>query len=345
MKLALVTSWLVFAAATVWAAPMPIELGAPTAGTPTNYDARRPDGSCAALLGSGSPCLVARQDTQESSSSSTSQAPASTTTSSFSSTFTSVTSTNMILSSTSQTTLSLTTSHSLDGNRIEAQSNPSPSSNQSNDQLRTVGIIGGLLAGIALVAIIGIIVILVRRYQCRGSLASSSIRSRTRSTTRPAPFEVRNLGSPIMRPPMLHIDTGGPLTAPSMTTAGTLGHHGGMHPFPSGERPPSPSTSYGHHSVSSGHENIPRRAPQIPSLGLSQPRPLLHSFGSTTFSYHASTGHPSLAAQDEQEDTQTTAPPPSTTVAVTEEVDRTEETGRTMPIEEPSETLATDKSE
>jgi hypothetical protein len=185
--------------------------------------------------------------------------------------------------------------------------------------------------------------ILIRNQRRRGSTASSSTRSRTRTNSRiqPVPFMVQQLGEPVMRPPQLRIlTTGDGVTAVShdMTTAGTLGHHSmGLHQFPTTGygSASSHTTSYGQHSSdSAGPSVVPRRAPQIPSLGLSQPRPLLRSFGSI-ISYHASTGHPTTPGHEVQVQTQPPISPPAPsivelkTIAATEDVVRSEENART----------------
>ncbi|CAE6409209.1 hypothetical protein BN14_00519 [Rhizoctonia solani AG-1 IB] len=244
---------------------------------------------------------------------------------------------------------------------LAAQSNSSPDLNESHNNLRTVGIVGGFLAGTALIAIICIILILIRNQRRRGSSASSSFRSRSRTRSNahhqlPVPFMSQTYGDPLMRPPPLRIHTGDAMTTAShdMTTAGTLGHHStGMHQFPS-VGPGSASsrtTSFGPHSsgASSGGSNVPRRPPQIPSLGLSQPRPLLRSFGSI-FSYHASTGHPAptptrpTSGREEHEDNTMSSTNGSQTLAATEENVRsddftqTEDTGHTDDITRTAET-------
>ncbi|CAE6519227.1 unnamed protein product [Rhizoctonia solani] len=287
-------------------------------------------------------------------------APISSATSLFSSSSTSGTisaSSSTPLFSTPQSTSSSISSGPVHFADFAAQAEPSTDSDGSDNHLRTVGIIGGFLAGTALVAIIGIILILLRNQRLRGSSASSSFRSRTRtrSSARPAiPVMSESFTPPLVRPPPpLQMPPGDAMTAMSydLTTAGTVGHQStGMHQFPvvGPGSASSRTTSFGQHSsgTSSGGSNVPHRAPQIPSLGLSNPRPFLRSFGSL-FSYHASTGHPTPTAtqaaleRDEQaeqtentdqtDQTEVTAPSTfgSRTLAATEENVRSDDHTRT----------------
>ncbi|KAJ1308615.1 hypothetical protein OPQ81_004313 [Rhizoctonia solani] len=305
MKLALYTSWLILAVVAARAAPTPARRGTLLSEAMISHDQRRVYNTCTE---GQTNCRVARQNTNEPSPSMSPDTPASTTTSLFfsSETISAPSSTSAPLSSTPQTMPSLTAHHPFHFDDLAAQSNPSGDPNDPDNHLRTVGIVGGFLAGTALVAVIGIILILIRKQRRRGSSASSSFgsrRSRTRSSTRPPPIPpspvmAQPYSLPLTFPPPLRIHTGGSVTAipPDLTTAGTVGHQStGMHLFPTvePESASSRTTSFGPHSsgTSSGGSNVPRRAPQIPSLGLSNPRPLMYSFGSL-FSHRASTGHP-----------------------------------------------------
>ncbi|GAB1520093.1 hypothetical protein RhiTH_003166 [Rhizoctonia solani] len=358
MRLALGTSWLMLAAVEAWAAPALVRRSMLLAERSVDYDHTRVYDACA---DGHSACLVAPQGPNEPQSS-TSPHASSSTTSSFSSSstidaFSGYSSTNIPLSP--QPTPSANEFNRWQLQNLAAQSNSSPDTDESHSNLRTIGIIGGFLAGTALVAIICIILILIRNQRLRGSNASSSFRSRsrTRSSVRPppTPFMSQPYGEPLVRPPPLRIHTGDAMTAVTaashdMTTAGTLGHHSsGMHQFPvvGPGSASSRTTSFGPHSssASTGGSNVPRRPPQIPSLGLSHPRPLLRSFGSI-FSYHASTGHPtptptrptSGREREEREDTTESSTSGSHTLAVTEEnvrsedYTRTEETGHTEDV-------------
>ncbi|CAE6391847.1 unnamed protein product [Rhizoctonia solani] len=359
MRLALGTSWLVLAVVEVCAVPPPIRRCVLLAQRSIGHDQTRVYEACTE---GQHPCLVARQGPNESQSSTSIRVPSSTTgslaSSSTSNTFSAYSSTNTPLSS--QSTPSLNVSNPWQLQNLAAQSNSSPDLDESHSNLRTVGIVGGFLAGTALVAIICIILILIRNQRRRGSSASSSFRSRSRTRSSahppPAPFMTQPYGDTLTRPPPLRIHTGDAMTAVShdMTTAGTLGHHSAaMHQFPS-VGPGSASsrtTSFGPHSPngSSGGSNVPRRAPQIPSLGLSHPRPFLRSFGSI-FSYHASTGHPTptptrpASGRVEQEDNTESSTNGSYTLAVTEENVRsddytqTEETEHTEDVARTAET-------
>ncbi|KAH7343832.1 hypothetical protein B0J17DRAFT_713989 [Rhizoctonia solani] len=359
MRLVLSTTWLVLAVVGAWAAPTPIRRGVLLAETFIGHDSTRVYDVCT----DGRPdCLVARQDTNEPQLSTSIHAPVSSTTSPFSSSSTSGTistssSTSAPLFSTPQSTSSSTGPGPLHFGDFTAQSNPSSDSDDPDNHLRTVGIVGGFLAGTALVAIICIILILIRKQRLRGSSTSSSFRSRTRtrSSARPPPVPVMSqpyslpLTQPHPHPLRIHT---GDMTAVShdLTTAGTQGHQStGLHLFPSVVGPGSASsrtTSFGQHSSgTSGGSSVPPRAPQIPSLGLSNPRPFLRSFGSL-FSYHASTGHPTptptQTALDRDEPTeqmensgqsentdQTEVTAPSTfgsrTLAATEEIVRSDD--------------------
>ncbi|EUC57732.1 transmembrane protein, putative [Rhizoctonia solani AG-3 Rhs1AP] len=210
-------------------------------------------------------------------------------------------------------------------------------------KLIPVGIVGGFLAGTALVAIICIILILIRKQRLRGSSASSSFRSRTRtrsSARPPIPVMSESFTPPLIQQP-LRVHTGDALTAMShdLTTAGTVGHPStGMHQFPlvGPGSASSRTTSFGQHSsgTSSGGSNAPNRAPQIPSLGLSNSRPFLPSFGSL-FSYHASTGHPTPTATRTalNREEQTEQVDVMEQVDVTEQADNTEHSEQTEQTE------------
>ncbi|KAF8607630.1 hypothetical protein BDV93DRAFT_519658 [Ceratobasidium sp. AG-I] len=205
-------------------------------------------------------------------------------------------------------------------NMFKTRSTSNSNATPSHDQFRTIGIVGGILAGIALLAIAGIVMILVRNQRARSSTASSSTRSRTNSRPRMPNFLTRETGdTPITRPPPLRIFTGAPTVASNQPTTATVGHHGGMLRFPMSSglgSASSGSTGFRHPSTSTGHEHgqeTPRRAPHLPSLGLNQPRPFLRSFGSL-FSYHASAGHappaapePEASPEPETDNTGTTA--------------------------------------
>ncbi|KAG8747520.1 hypothetical protein FRC10_000656 [Ceratobasidium sp. 414] len=351
MKLALGTSWLA-AATGVWAAPQPVRPSqAMFAGAPPSEAAlRRPEGLCgpaAEASESTVHCLLLRKRGDEPHTSSTSAMFVYTTTSSDASSRN-----GAPLSSTAQPTLSSQPTPST--TNLEAESSSSSNSGPSNDQLRTIGIVGGFLAGIALIAVIGIVVILTRNQRrARSSTTSGSTRTRSRTHSRaqqPPPFltqETSESTFPISRPRPLHIYTGHhaptaptALTAPTtvsrdMTTA-TAGHHGDMFQFPvaSGQGSASSrSMSFGH-SESDGSDT-PRRAPHIPSLGLSHARPFLRSVASA-FSYHASAGHPSPTAQDPT-DASATHEGATTSISGTRTLANTVDTAGTAPVKEPSE--------
>ncbi|KAG9127596.1 hypothetical protein FRC07_011914 [Ceratobasidium sp. 392] len=337
MKLALSTSWLT-AAVGAWAAPQPVHLGqAMLAGASSSEPTlRRPNGLCRPAAEGSEPsayCLRLRKREDEPLTSITSVY---TTTSSYASNPTKIPS--------SSTTSSLQPTSSSTNNNPEANASSSSNGGPSNDQLRTIGIVGGFLAGIALLAIIGVVLLLVRNQRrARSSTASGSTQSRSRTHSRaqqPPPFltqETSESTFPINRP-SLRIYTGhrappAPTTVSRDVTTATAGHHGDMLQFPvsSGQGSASSrSTSFAH---SDGGSGTPRRPPQLPSLGLSQARPFLRSVASA-FSYHASAGHSSIA----QEPTDTSATH-GTTASVTgsRTLATTEDTARTAPVEDPSE--------
>lgn len=201
----------------------------------------------------------------------------------------------------------------------------------------------------------GIAIILIRhRRRARSSTTSGSTRSRTRTHSGPRvphflTTEVGDSNTPITRPPPLRIYTGAPIGAPTGAptvtsndpTTATAGHHGGMLQFPvtSGMASASSgSTSFRQPSTSAGHESgqgTPRRAPQLPSLGLNQPRPFLRSFVSL-FSNNASAGHaPSVAPETEAETT--THGGGTVSLSGSKTLGATEESGITAPIEGTSE--------
>jgi hypothetical protein len=215
------------------------------------------------------------------------------------------------------------------------------------------------------------VLILVRNQRrARGSMSSTSTRSQSRSRSRthsrsqPPPLfltrETEDSNYPITRPPPLRIYTGHPGTVGSSNmTPATIGHHGAMHQFPvsSGQGSASSrTTSYGHHSGVTSH-STPRRPPQIPSLGLSQARPFLRSVASA-FSYHASAGHAAAQEREAQEqeaqeqeaqerdaqeqdaherDASATNVGGTASISGSRTLATTEESGMTVPIEDPSE--------
>ncbi|KAG8796767.1 hypothetical protein FRC12_000017 [Ceratobasidium sp. 428] len=345
MKLALGTSCLA-AAVGVWAAPQPVHPGqAMLAGASSGATLRRPQSLCMPAPGGSEStvyCVVLRKREDEPHASATSETSVYTTTSSYAPNPTGIPS-----SSTTQTTLSLQPTLSLTNNNLEAEASSSSSSNggPSNDQLRTIGIVGGFLAGIALVAVIGIILILIRNQRrARSSTTSGSTRTRSRTHSRaqqPPPFltqETSESTFPITRPP-LRIYTGhrappAPTTVSRDMTTATAGHHGDLLQFPvsSGQGSASSrSTSFAH---SDGGSGTPRRPPQLPSLGLSQARPFLRSVTSA-FSFHASAGHSSPIAQEHTDTSGTHATTAS--ISGSRTVATTEDTTRTAPVEAPSE--------
>ncbi|CAE6523013.1 unnamed protein product [Rhizoctonia solani] len=351
MKLARGTNWLILAVVGAWAAPIPARRGSLLVQRFIGHDQTQVYDACTERRPD---CLVARQDTNEPQLSTSTQVPSSTMKSSFASSSTSgavsaSSSTSAPLSSVAQSTPSLTASDPSHFNNLAEQADPSLDSDGSDNHLRTVGIVGGFLAGTALVAIIGIILILIRNQRLRGSSVASSFRSRTRTRSGPRPPVMSESSSdhvsrlPQLSPlPPLRVHTGDGVTAAShdLTTAGTVGHQSaGMHQFPTTdvESASSRTTSFGPHSpgTSSGGSNAPRRAPQIPSLGLSNTRPFLRSFGSL-FSYHASTGHPTptptRTALDREEQAENTEQ--------TEQAEQTEATEVTAPSTFGSQTLA-----
>ncbi|CAE6448726.1 unnamed protein product [Rhizoctonia solani] len=277
MRLALGT--MVLAVVGTWAAPTPVRRGILLTEAPLGHDITRVYDTCTE---GRSNCLVARQDTNEPQQSTSTHAPAGTA-GSTSATISASSSTPLF--STPQSTSSSIAPGPVHFDGFVAQSNPSEGSNDSDNHLRTVGIVGGFLAGTALVAVICIILILVRNQRLRGSNASSSFRSRTRtrSSARP-PIPVMSESESfipplITQPPPLRIHTGDAMTVMShdLTTAGTQGHQSaGMQQFPvvGAGSASSRTTSFGQHSsgTSSGGSNVPHRAPRIPSLGLSNSR-------------------------------------------------------------------------
>ncbi|KAG9101342.1 hypothetical protein FS749_007765 [Ceratobasidium sp. UAMH 11750] len=346
MKLALGTSWLA-AAAGVWAAPRPVRPSrAMLAGElPSEAALQSPEGLCRPAAEGYEPtvhCLRLRKRDDEQHTSTTLATFVLATTSSDASI-----PSRKPSSSRMQTMPSLQPTSSM--TNPETESSSSSNSGLSNDQLRTIGIVGGFLAGIALIAVIGIVVILIRNQRrARSSTTSGSTRTRSRTHSRaqqPPPFlqETSESTFPISRPPPLHIytDRHAPTapTAPTMVsrdmTTATIGHHGEMLQFPvaSGQESAS-SRSLSFHSVSGG-SNTPRRAPQLPSLGLSQARPFLRSVTSA-FSYHASAGHPSPTTQ-EPTDTSATHEEATASVSGSKTLTTTEDATRTAPVEESSE--------
>ncbi|QRV72743.1 hypothetical protein RhiJN_00757 [Ceratobasidium sp. AG-Ba] len=220
----------------------------------------------------------------------------------------------------------------------------------SNNQLRTIGIVGGFLAGVALVSIIGIVLILVRNQRrARSSAASGSTRSRSRTHSRaqqpPVLMTQETSGStfPIIRvpPPRIYTGARAPTTISGDGTNATAGHPTDLLQFPVSPGQGSASsrtTSFGHHSESGG-SGPPRRPPQLPSLGLSQARPFLRSVASA-FSYHASAGHSSPVTQEvevEVEPDTSVTHGATTSLSGSRTAVTTEDMTRTAPVEVSSE--------